>query len=520
MSPQFMLSVVSVDVSEGCIKGELAKAAATKYTKDRSAQYVEHNSMERAPFAGMRLKTEEPAPEVAIGDDTPTWGGSSSPDYEHQFSNFSPVFDSPSHAWQRVFNSESCAPAVEDSFSHCSPGITPGDAFMLTPHNRSDSSDFANFVFHTKSEAGSLPVENCQQFRDPAENFSQVSLACSSIEQCSGDSAQVANSTQDSVPSCGACDENAGFFDFESFMNMRGPALDVKIVAVTAKTSLSQKIDLEKLCSADSTHFGFRVAKLDNSQEAPRQTQDFRNSIQYLLAFPTSCDEKKFTGRIFNNGTVTISSIQPSHDITGTVDSCLQAVVNQIQSAHYASVAAGSVVVLNFEAQDIDALSFANPQLSLNLTFALGYRVSYPKLRGIFKQGDEFVGLDDTKIIINSMKEEQKCGQGVFLKVTQLKFSGGKFSEEFHASFTIFHTGTVQARGTCCNIEEMEFLLSNMYHILNLHQSEIEPAGPAEEFVSKRRGSKQTTAAARSHPYECSVAKAPAARKRKQPTRA
>lgn len=164
---------------------------------------------------------------------------------------------------------------------------------MLTPHNRSDSSDFANFVFHTKSEAGSLPVENCQQFRDPAENFSQVSLACSSIEQCSGDSAQVANSTQDSVPSCGACDENAGFFDFESFMNMRGPALDVKIVAVTAKTSLSQKIDLEKLCSADSTHFGFRVAKLDNSQEAPRQTQDFRNSIQYLLAFPTSCDEKK-----------------------------------------------------------------------------------------------------------------------------------------------------------------------------------------------------------------------------------
>jgi hypothetical protein len=297
-------------------------------------------------------------------------------------------------------------------------------------------------------------------------------------------------------------------------------SLPLNIVAVTAKTNLStKKVDLEKLCEMDSTHFGCRVANLktDCSPEAPRQSQDFRNSVQYLLQFPLSCEEscnkkEKFTGRIFNNGTITISSIKTQSDIIGTVGQCLQTVVEQIRLAHDASVAVGSVVLQNLGA--FETLTFADPQFSINLTFPLGFLINYSKLRNIFKQGDEFVGLDDTKIFINSAKEEQKCGQGVFLKVTQSKL---KFPDDlFHSSFTIFHTGTVQARATCKNLEEMEFLLTNMYHILNLHRSEIMPAGPEEEFISKRRARRQIAAVARSHPYADVPAKTLASRKRKQ----
>jgi hypothetical protein len=293
----------------------------------------------------------------------------------------------------------------------------------------------------------------------------------------------------------------------------------VKVVAVTVKTNLSKKIDLEKLCEIDSTHFGFRVAKLgpDCSPEPHCQSQDFRNSIQYLLQFPAVCEDscKKFTGRIFNNGTVTISSIKTQSDIIGTVDQCLHAVVQQISMAHNASVTVGSVVVQNFEA---GCLTFADPQFSLNLTFPLGFLVNYPKLRSIFCQGNEFPGLDDTKIVINSAKAEQKCGQGVFLKITQSKL---KLPEElFHASFTIFHTGTVQARATCKNLEEMEFLLSNMYHILNLHRSEITPAGPEEEFMSKRKKARQNASDLRSHPYADAPSKPTSSRKKTPMARA
>jgi hypothetical protein len=179
--------------------------------------------------------------------------------------------------------------------------------------------------------------------------------------------------------------------------------------------------------------------------------------------------------------------------------------------AHSTSVTVGSVVVQNFEA---GCLTFADPQFSLNLTFPLGFLVNYPKLRRIFGQGNEFPGLDDTKIVINTAKAEQKCGQGVFLKITQSKI---KLPDEvFHASFTIFHTGTVQARATCKNLEEIEFLLSNMYHILNLHRSEIMPAGPEEEFMSKRKSRKQNAADARSHPYNDALSKSAACKKTKQ----
>jgi len=82
-----------------------------------------------------------------------------------------------------------------------------------------------------------------------------------------------------------------------------------------------------------------------NSQEAHRHTHDFRNSMQCLLAFPAWREEKKLNGSILNNGTVTIWSMQPSHDMTGTADSCLQAAANQMQSGQHAAAAGGWVVV-------------------------------------------------------------------------------------------------------------------------------------------------------------------------------
>jgi hypothetical protein len=67
--------------------------------------------------------------------------------------------------------------------------------------------------------------------------------------------------------------------------------------------------------------------------------------MQCLLAFPAWREEKKLNGSILNNGTVTIWSMQPSHDMTGTADSCLQAAANQMQSGQHAAAAGGWVVV-------------------------------------------------------------------------------------------------------------------------------------------------------------------------------
>jgi hypothetical protein len=510
MSPSFMLSVVSRDVSEGCIKGGLAEATATKQTKERFTPCINSNYLESTSLGRMNMKSEHSEP---------------------AFDNFSPT--PPSSQWPVCDDLRS--PDHFPNFVFDSPGHSPvyvcgGSPSRIFPGSRSDSCDVedlflrfsnpADFQFPMKTDlALSSLFGGCSQIS--AETCSQNSLICGSngaLRSLSQNSLLPSTSCEDFQAPSSSCEEFLPRWD--------SPALPVKIVAITAKTSLSKKIDLEKLCEVDSTHFGFRVANLgpDCSPEAPRQSQDFRNSIQYLLQFPGVCEEscqtqkkkEKFTGRIFNNGTVTISSIKTQNDIIGTVDQCLQTVVEQIRMAHDASVAVGSIVVQNLEA---GYLTFEDPQFSLNLTFPLGFVVNYSKLRSIFKQGDEFVGLDDTKIVINSAKAEQKCGQGVFLKVTQSKLKdldGG-----FHASFTIFHTGTVQARATCKNLEEMEFLLSNMYHILNLHRSEIVPAGPEEEFISRRRAKKNSPASvARSHPYPEVPSKAPASRKRKQPTHA
>ena len=507
-----MLSVVSRDVSEGCIKGGLAEATATKHTKERFTPCIDSNSLESTSHGRMNMKSEHSEPE---------------------FENFSPT--PPSSQWPVCDFSTAFlrSPDHFPNFVSDSPGHSP----VYTPcgilHSfRSDSGDVEDTFFRNFSN----PCDWLPSKFDPAA-LSSLFGGCSQIsaETCSqnsvicGSNGAPRSLSQNSLLPSTSCEifptPSSSSEEFQKWDSPSENALPVKIVAITAKTNLSKKIDLEKLCEVDSTHFGFRVSNLgaDCSPEAPRQSQDFRNSIQYLLQFPGVCEEscqskekktQRFTGRIFNNGTVTISSIKTQNDIIGTVDQCLQTVVDQIRMAHDASVAVGSIVVQNLEAGH---LTFEDPQFSLNLTFPLGFLVNYSKLRSIFKQGDEFVGLDDTKIVINSAKEEQKCGQGVFLKVTQSKLKvldGG-----FHASFTIFHTGTVQARATCKNLEEMEFLLSNMYHILNLHRSEIVPA-VGEEFMSKRTAKKNSASVARSHPYPEVAAKIPASRKRKQPTHA
>jgi len=518
-----MLSAVASDVSEGWIKGGLAEATATKQTKEHSVPCIISNSLDSTSFGGMNLKSEHPAVGSVNSSSTPS---SQWPTCDENQSLFGP--GSPDHFYGM------------DSPAH-SPMFSVGDQSpsWLFPGSRSDSCDFIADVFSLVLPSTSgFPFVKSEVSREMFGNFSQVSAeSCSQASMpfvCGGD--QLRNFSQSSLP-LSTCSSNCQFEEpastscsssrFEpschGFEGWDVAALPVNIVAVTAKTNLStKKVDLEKLCEMDGTHFGCRVANLktDCSQEVPRQSPDFRNSIQYLLQFPPSCEEsckkkENFTGRIFNNGTVTISSIKTQSDIIGTVGQCLQTVVDQIRMAHDASVAVGSVVLQNLEA---GCLTFADPQFSLNLTFSLGFLVNYSKLRNIFKQGDEFVGLDDTKIHINSAKEEQKCGQGVFLKVTQSKL---KFPDDlFHSSFTIFHTGTVQARATCKNLEEMEFLLSNMYHILNLHRSEITPAGPEEEFISKRRARRQIAAVARSHPYADNTAKASTCKRKKQPARA
>ncbi len=511
-----MLSVVSSDVSEGCIKCGLAEATATKQTKERAAPCINSNTRESTSLGRMNMKSEHSEPEVDNYSSTP-------------LSSQWPACDDTSAAFLR-------SPDHFPSFLFDSPGHSPiyicgSSPSRIFPGSRSESCDVEDTFFRFPNSSSDFPpmksdpslalFGGCSQIS--AEACSQNSLICGSSggpRSLSQNSLLPTTSCEEFQTPSSSCEELQGWnWDVVS------PALPVKIVAITAKTNLSKKIDLEKLCEVDSTHFGFRVANLgpDCSPEAPRQSQDFRNSIQYLLQFPGVCEEscqskekkEKFTGRIFNNGTVTISSIKTQNDIIGTVDQCLQTVVEQIRMAHDASVAVGSIVVQNLEA---GCLTFDNPQFSLNLTFPLGFLVNYSKFRSIFKQGDEFVGLDDSKIFINSAKEEQKCGQGVFLKVTQSKLK--VLDAGFHASFTIFHTGTVQARATCKNLEEMEFLLSNMYHILNLHRSEIMPAGPEEEFVSKRRGRKNSASVARSHPYDDVPAKTPVSRKRTQPTHA
>jgi hypothetical protein len=506
-----MLSVAASDVSEGWIKGGLAEATATKQTKERFTPCINRTSIDSIASGCVILKTEYPIPEVANPSSTPSSQfddmtcGLYSPDY------FTSAFvcESPGHSPidisglspQFVFpgsRSESCD-NVEDIFACRVPAISSFDCLLV----KSETNRAFGFESFSQSSAENFSQGCAQSFSQGFfQNVSDGSL-CNSSKSLLGSLSQ--NSLPPSV-SCENVDEN---LDWDV-------ALPVKVVAVTVKTNLSKKIDLEKLCEIDSTHFGFRVAKLgpDCSPEPHCQSQDFRNSIQYLLQFPAVCEDscKKFTGRIFNNGTVTISSIKTQSDIIGTVDQCLHAVVQQISMAHNASVTVGSVVVQNFEA---GCLTFADPQFSLNLTFPLGFLVNYPKLRSIFCQGNEFPGLDDTKIVINSAKAEQKCGQGVFLKITQSKL---KLPEElFHASFTIFHTGTVQARATCKNLEEMEFLLSNMYHILNLHRSEITPAGPEEEFMSKRKKARQNASDLRSHPYADAPSK-PTSSRKKTPT--
>lgn len=518
-----MLSVDFVNVSEGWIKSGQAEASATKQTKERNAPFIS-NQLDSASFSCKNLKFEpsffdaanlsSPTNRSTGYDDTSFFVGCFSPDHQSGF-----VFDSPGHFPHWIHpgsRSESGEVHVEDTFIHDSVPATSdflrvkleaGQSHLGSPLQSSDH--HFGFVFDSprhfplwihpgsRSDSGEVqdevafarlhlkPEASCFLFQASSEAASPSCPQSAASVRCDGEASKCLD----------------GFQEFNNCDNV-GPSLEVKIVAVTAKTNLSKKIDLEKLCEADSTHFGFRVAHLDPecSKDSLRPTQDFRNSIQYLLQFPAPmCDSscKKFTGRIFHNGTVTISSIKTSNDITGTVDQCLRTVVEQIRRAHDASVASGSIVVQNLQAE---YLTFADPQFSLNLTFPLGFLVNYPKLRKIFKQGEEFIGLDDTKITINSTKEEQKCGQGVFLKVSQSKI---KFSDEvFHASFTVFHTGTVQARATCKNLEEMEYLISNMYHVLNIHRFEIMPLGPDEEFISKRRSRRQNPSAARSHPYD------------------
>jgi hypothetical protein len=519
-----MLSVVSSDVSEGWIKGGLAEAPATKQTKEHYVPCITSHNLESSSYGGMNLKSEPSAAESENPSSTPSSQWPACDENSAFFGSGSPdhfcFIESPAHSPGFLIGEQSprwIQPGSRsESFDLHVADATVADAFMFP-------SSTCGFPF-VKFEAVANFLGDCSQVS--AESCSQASVPFTStgdhfrsFSQNSFPLSTGSSSCQGFEPGSSCNRSDATCHDFEGW-DVTHTSLPVNIVAITAKTNLSiKKVDLEKLCEMDGTHFGCRVANLktDCSPETPRQSQDFRNSIQYLLQFPPalceeSCNKKeKFTGRIFNNGTVTISSIKTQNDIIGTVGQCLQTVVEQIRMAHDASVAVGSVVLQNLEA---GCLTFADPQFSINLTFPLGFLVNYSKLRSIFKQGDEFVGLDDTKIFINSAKEEQKCGQGVFLKVTQSKL---KFPDDlFHSSFTIFHTGTVQARATCKNLEEMEFLLTNMYHILNLHRSEIMPAGPEEEFISKRRARRQIAAVARSHPYADVPAKTLASRKRKQ----
>lgn len=257
--------------------------------------------------------------------------------------------------------------------------------------------------------------------------------------------------------------------------------LKYKIDTVTVVTGIDKRINLSHLCDAVPDVFGVRSQGLVASPPETSSTGGFRNGCNFLVPKHLSHDGNAFAGLVHANGKIQMTSICSLE----VVNPCIKQVVDLLEDAQRRSMAsASSAVIMNYD--PAVPLVLLQTELTLRLGLQLPFEVNYDRLQQLFYANCMFEQPGPAHVTVLETRTPLTCGAGPFFRMERNDF----LNPPFHASFTIFKSGKIQARCSriSADVTAMKAACKSVLSILEQHRSEIE--APANVATTKQHHNK------------------------------